>query len=186
VGETIVYTQFDSFLATYSSRNFMTDRLKRVVLTLVSGSALAIAPLAYATVAVPAPSHADTDPKCDESLPLQGNNDNNAPCGDQTQAQGQPQGQGLDCPDGTIVDTKNHQCVDLTAGIGRQLAALPPPPSLSGFGGGGGVGGLGKIPSLGTINMPDLVLPSLGLGLVPNLQVNLQPKFPSFNPLGLG
>ena len=56
------------------------------------------------------------------------------------------------------------------------------------------MGGLpGGIPSLGTVNLPDVVLPSVGLGLVPNLAVNLQPQIPGpslpainpLNPLGL-
>jgi hypothetical protein len=148
----------------------MTIHLKRVLLTVVSGSALAIAPLTYATVVVPATSHAD---ECSDSAA-----GGDAPC--------KPKPQGLNCPDGTIVDDENKQCVDLVAGISKQLQALPPPPSLSGFGGGGGIGGLpGGIPSLGTVNLPDIVLPSLGLGLVPNLNVNLQPQLPYFNPLGL-
>lgn len=136
----------------------MTVRLKRVLLTLASGSALAMGPLLYGTVVVPAISHADECAAGDESCP--------APA------------TGLNCPDGTIVDEQNHQCVDLVAGISKQLAALPAPPSLGG-GGGGSLGGLaGGIPSLGTVNLPDVVLPSVGLGLVPNLNLNLQPKLP--------
>jgi len=150
----------------------MTVRLKRVLLTLASGSALAVGPLLYGTVVVPAIGHADTDTK---------------PA---------PAEKGLNCPDGTVVDEENHQCVDLVAGISKQLQALPPPPSLAAGGGGlgGGLGGLpGGIPSLGTVNLPDVVLPSVGLGLVPNLAVNLQPQIPGpslpainpLNPLGL-
>jgi hypothetical protein len=139
--------------------------MKRVLLTLVSGSALAIAPLTYATVVVPATSHAD------ECTDAEGTGAaDNKPCGSESH--------GLNCPDGTIVDDENKQCVDLMSGISKQLQALPAPPSLAGGGGGlGGLGSFGGIPSLGTINAPDLVLPSLGLGLVPNLQVNLQPQF---------
>jgi hypothetical protein len=138
----------------------MTTQIKRVLLTLASGSALAVAPLLYGTVVVPAISHAD-------------------------------QAKGMNCPDGTIVDDENKQCVDLTSGIAKQLAALPPPPKPASEGGGGGglPGGLstlpGGIPSLGTVNLPDIVLPSVGLGLVPNLAVNLQPQLPYFNPLNL-
>jgi hypothetical protein len=144
----------------------MTVLVKRVLLTLVSGSALALAPLGFATVVVPAVSQAD---EC---------NDSQGDCA--------PPPKDLNCPDGTIVDTKNKQCVNLTAGITKQLQALPAPPGLSGFGGGGGgIGGLGGFPSLGTINAPDLVLPSLGLGLVPDVSLNLQPSLPNigaFNP----
>lgn len=136
----------------------MTVRLKRVLVTLASGSALAMGPLLYGTVVVPAISHADECAAGDEACP--------APA------------KGLNCPDGTIVDEENHQCVDLVAGISKQLQALPAPPSLGG-GGGGSLGALsGGIPSLGTVNLPDVVLPSLGLGLVPDISVNLQPKLP--------
>ena len=154
----------------------MTFRLKRTLLTVVSGSALAMAPLAFATVVAPAASQAEP---CHDAPAELGEQDQ--PCGTPPVAAGQ----GLNCPDGTIVDTKNAKCVSLTAGISKQLRALPAPPGLSGFGGGGGgVGGLGKIPSLGTVNLPDVVLPSLGLGLVPDFSVNLRPEFPSFNPFG--
>lgn len=142
----------------------MTVRLKRVLLTLASGSALSMGPLLYGTVVVPAISHADECAAGDESCP--------APA------------QGLNCPDGTIVDEQNHQCVDLVAGISKQLAALPAPPSLGGGGGGslGSLGGLsGGIPSLGTVNLPDVVLPSVGLGLVPDFSLNLQPKLPGIS-----
>lgn len=135
----------------------MTVRLKRVLVTLASGSALAMGPLFYGTVVVPAISHADECAPGDGACP--------APA------------KGLNCPDGTIVDEENHQCVDLVAGISKQLAALPAPPSLGG-GGGGSLGGLaGGIPSLGTVNLPDVVLPSLGLNLVPDLNLNLRPNF---------
>lgn len=143
----------------------MTVRMKRVLLTLVSGSALAIAPLTYATVVVPASAQAD---ECTPS-------DGAGPAGDDPCA---VPARKLDCPDGTVVDEQNNQCVDLVSGISKQLMALPPPPSLAG--GAGGLGGLGSlpggIPSLGTVNLPDVVLPSLGLGLVPNLNVALQPQ----------
>ena len=137
----------------------MTVRLKRALLTLASGSALTMGPLLYGTIVVPAISHADECAAGDKSCP--------APA------------KGLNCPDGTIVDEENHQCVDLVAGISKQLQALPAPPSLGGAGGGGGgLGGLaGGIPSLGTVNLPDVVLPSLGLGLVPNLNFAVQPQF---------
>ena len=91
----------------------MTTPLKRAMLTLASGSALAIAPLLYGTVVVPAISHAAPDTDSDST-----------------------QAKGLNCPDGTIVDEENHQCVDLVAGISKQLQALPAPPSLAGMGGG--------------------------------------------------
>jgi hypothetical protein len=136
--------------------------MKRVLLTLVSGSALAVAPFTYATVVVPATGHAD------ECTPADGA----GAAGDEPCA---VPARGLDCPDGTIVDEQNNQCVDLISGISKQLAALPAPPSLAG--GSGGLGSLpGGIPSLGTVYMPDLVLPSLGLGLVPNLNIALQPQ----------
>ena len=142
----------------------MTVRVKRVLLTLVSGSALAIAPLACATVFVPAIGHADEGSDASE-----------------TDQQASGDSKALSCPDGTVVDSENKQCVDLMSGISKQLMALPPPPSLAG-GGGGGLGGLpGGIPSLGTINMPDVVLPSLGLGLVPNLNFALQPQIGGFS-----
>ena len=136
----------------------MTVRLKRALLTLASGSALAVGPLLYGTVVVPAISHADSGSDSAKS------------------------DKGLNCPDGTIVDEENHQCVDLVAGISKQLQALPPPPSLAGGAGGvGGLGGLpGGIPSLGTVNLPDVVLPSVGLGLVPNLNFAVQPQIGGF------
>jgi hypothetical protein len=132
----------------------MTARVTQMLLTLVSGSALAIAPMAFATVITPAASNAD---ECSA-----GGSD----CGQRDS--------GLNCPDGTVVDEENAKCVDLMSGISKQLQALPAPPSLSGFGGGGGGGvpGLGGFPSLGTINAPDLVLPSFGIDLVPDLSVN--------------
>jgi hypothetical protein len=161
--------------------------LKQVLLTLVSGAALAVAPLAITTVMVPAISHADKKPKCDQAAVADPAQPAPPPaCNDQPQPQAQ--GQNVSCPDGTIADSKNGKCVNLTEGIAQQLRALPAPPGLSGFGGGGGGGGLGDlggIPSLGTVNLPSLVLPSLGLNLVPNVNVNLQPKLPSFNPLNL-
>lgn len=134
----------------------MTVRAKRVLLTLLSGSALAVAPLTFATVVVPATSNADeqTDNASQEEKPNDG---------------------GVTCQDGQVVDEQNGKCVALLDGISKQLQALPAPPSLSGFGGGGGGGGLpslGGIPSLGTINAPDLVLPSLGFDLVPDLSIN--------------
>ena len=136
----------------------MTFRMKQGLLTLVAGSAMAVAPMAFATVVVPATSAADEG------------------------AQGS-----VSCPDGTIVDAKNNKCVSLKDGLAKQLKALPPPPGLEGFGGGGGggggiggVSGLGRIPSLGTVNLPDIVLPSLGLGLVPDFNLNVQPRFPGF------
>jgi hypothetical protein len=168
----------------------MTARVKQMLLTLVSGSALAIAPMAFATVVTPAASNAD---QCTEAGAAEG-----AECGQQDR--------GITCPDGTVVDEENGKCVDLMAGISKQLQALPAPPSLSGFGGGGG-GGIpgvgGGFPSLGTINAPDLVLPSLGIGLVPDFPINIgglggsgvgglgnlptpqigAPKLPSINPL---
>jgi hypothetical protein len=162
----------------------MTVRFKRALLTVVSGSALAMAPLAFATVVVPAASQADD---CDHAQAAE----QDVPCGPAQQpppakSQAAPGG-GVNCPDGTIVDDENKQCVDLLSGISKQLQALPPPPSLAGFGGlggggGGGAGGVsglglpGGIPSLGTVNLPDIVLPSLGLGLVPNVQFNLNPQ----------
>ena len=157
----------------------MTVRAKRVLLTLLSGSALAVAPLTFATVVVPATSNADeqSNTAAQEEKPNDG---------------------GVTCQDGQVVDEQNGKCVALLDGISKQLQALPPPPSLSGFGGGGGIGGgipsLGGFPSLGTINAPDLVLPSLGLQLVPNLNVtpNLglggipgPPPVNPLNPLGL-
>ena len=152
--------------------------LKHALLTAAAGSALALAPVALATVAVPAVSHADKQPKCDEAAvadPAQPP----PPC---NQPAPQAQGQTLNCPDGTIVDTKYGKCVSLTDGIAKQLRALPAPPGLQGFGnaaggGGGGLGGFNGIPSLGTINLPSVVLPSLGLGLVPDINLNFRPQF---------
>ena len=145
----------------------MTARVRQLLLTLVSGSALAIAPMAVATVITPAASNAD---ECTEAGTSEG-----AACGERTS--------GLNCPDGTVVDEENAKCVDLMSGIGKQLQALPAPPSLSGFGGGGG-GGIpgigGGFPSLGTINAPDLVLPSIGVGLVPEIPIILQPQIGGF------
>jgi hypothetical protein len=118
-----------------------------MLLTLVSGSALAIGSMAFAAIVTPAVSNADEGER------------------------------GLNCPDGTVVDEENGKCVDLMAGISKQLQALPPPPSLSGFGGGAGGGLPGSIPSLGTVHAPDLVLPSIGVGLVPDIPILLQPQF---------
>lgn len=144
----------------------MTARVRHMLLTLVSGSALAIAPMAFATVITPAASNAD---ECSEAGAAEGTE-----CGERDR--------GVNCPDGTVVDEENGQCVDLMAGISKQLQALPPPPSLAGFGGGGGGGvpGLGGFPSLGTINAPDLVLPSIGVGLVPDVPIIFSPN------IGLG
>jgi hypothetical protein len=136
----------------------MTVRIRQALFTLVSGSALTIAPFACATVLVPAVGHADQGSQTDQA--------------DQQRSGDEKT---LSCPDGTVVDDQNHQCVDLVSGISKQLMALPPPPSLAG-GGGGGLGLPGGIPSLGTVNLPDIVLPSVGLGLVPNLNVALQPQ----------
>jgi hypothetical protein len=157
--------------------------LKQTLLTLATGSALAIAPLAFSTLIVPTISHADTKPKCDEAAvadPAQPPPPPAQPCNNQQKAQAQAGNGNVSCPDGTIVDAKNNKCVSLTDGIAKQLRALPAPPGLQGFGGGdggGGLGDLGGIPSLGTVNLPSLVLPSLGLNLVPDFNINLQPKF---------
>ncbi|WP_237569392.1 hypothetical protein [Mycolicibacterium lacusdiani] len=133
----------------------MTVRAKRVLLTLLSGSALAVAPLTFATVVVPATSNADEQSN------------------DASQEE-KPNDGGVTCQDGQVVDEQNGKCVALLDGISKQLQALPPPPSLAGLGGGGGGGlpSLGGIPSLGTINAPDLVLPSFGVDLVPDLSIN--------------
>ncbi|BDX32553.1 hypothetical protein TUM20985_31000 [Mycobacterium antarcticum] len=140
----------------------MTVQIKRVLLALASGATMTLAPMAFSALVVPAIGHAD---EC--------------AVGDSCS----PGAKGLNCPDGTIVDEENRQCVDLVAGISKQLQALPAPPSLAGGGGGlGSLGGLsGGIPSLGTVNLPDVVLPSLGLGLVPNLNVALQPQIGGFS-----
>jgi hypothetical protein len=165
----------------------MADRLTPALVTLLCRSAVMLAPVACVTVMAPAIGHADVNPKCDASAPAQSAPPPNQPCVDQPH----PQAQTVSCPDGTIVDAKNDKCVSMTEGIAKQLKALPAPPSLQGFGGGdGGAGGgdlgdLGGIPSLGTVNLPSVVLPSLGLNLVPGVNVNLQPQFPSFNPLNL-
>ncbi|BBZ28370.1 hypothetical protein MMAD_26650 [Mycolicibacterium madagascariense] len=155
--------------------------LKHALLTAAAGSALALAPLALTTVAMPAVGHADKQPKCDEAAVADPAQPAPAPACNQPAPQAQGQGQTLNCPDGTIVDTKYGKCVSLTDGIAKQLRALPAPPGLQGFGnaagGGGGIGGFNGIPSLGTINLPSVVLPSLGLGLVPDINLNLQPKF---------
>ena len=146
----------------------MTARVRQMLLTLVSGSALAIAPMAFATVVSPAASNAD---ECSAAGAAESSD-----CGQRDR--------GITCPDGTVVDEENGQCVDLMAGISKQLQALPAPPSLSGFGGGGGGGGVpglgGGFPSLGTINAPDLVLPSIGVGLVPDVPIIFSPN------IGLG
>lgn len=146
----------------------MTARTKRILLTLISGSALAVAPIAFATVVVPATSSAD---ECADGQPRAA--EANQPCGDR----GQAKPQSVSCNDGQVVDAENGKCVALLDGISKQLQALPAPPSLSGLGGGGGVDGIGAlgslpggIPSLGTVN-PTLVLPSVGFQVVPNLNV---------------
>jgi hypothetical protein len=152
----------------------MTVRTRRMLLTLLSGSALAAAPVAFATVVVPAVGHADT---CSSDQNASPSGQGTKQCNDT-----QPQDNKLSCPDGTVVDDQNKQCVDLLSGISKQLQALPPPPSLAaatGGGGGGGLpnlgaGGLPGIPSLGSVYLPDLVLPSVGFQLVPNIQ----PSFP--------
>ena len=146
----------------------MTARTKRILLTLISGSALAVAPIAFATVVVPATSSAD---ECADGQPRAA--EANQPCGDR----GQAKPQSVSCNDGQVVDAENGKCVALLDGISKQLQALPAPPSLSGLGGGGGVDGIGAlgslpggIPSLGTVS-PTLVLPSVGFQVVPNLNV---------------
>ena len=135
-------------------------------------------------VSVPAVSTADPGTKCDQAAKV-APSDPSTPVPRCDEQRPQAQSRGLDCADGTVVDTKSGKCVSLTQGIAQQLKALPPPPALSGFGGAGGGGDLGGIPSLGTVNLPSVVLPSLGLGLVPDINVNLRPQFPSFNPLHL-
>lgn len=142
----------------------MTVRVRRLVLGLISGSAMAIAPLALSTVVVPATANADQCTSAQRSGAEPKNGCDN---------RGDAKPQGVTCKDGQIVDEQNGKCVALLEGISKQLQALPPPPALAG-GGGGGLGGipsLGAIPSLGTVT-PTLVLPSVGLDVVPDLSIN--------------
>jgi hypothetical protein len=137
---------------------FMAARTRRILLTLASGSVLAVAPLTFA-FAAPAPAHADC----------------NAPRDGQPAPQNNCDGP---CPDNKVRSGVSGDCVDQMTSLGEQLQRLPPPPGWDGQNiagiNGSGLNGLG-IPSPVQVNMPDLVLPSVGLGLVPNLVV--QPNF---------
>lgn len=134
----------------------------------VSGVALATAPLlAYTVVSASAISRADTEAPC-ASTPPTDSAPPGAPCGDQ------PQGQALSCPDGMVTDPKSRKCISDRVGVAEELKALP---ALPGSTGTGGIGDIDKIPALGTVNLPSVVLPKLDLDLVPNVNVNLEPKF---------
>ncbi|BBY25921.1 hypothetical protein [Mycolicibacterium sediminis] len=130
----------------------MTARTNRILFTLLSGSALVMAPLAFSTVVTPAIGSADD---CAGVQPCGGN--------------GSAASQSVSCTDGQIVDAENGRCVSLLDGISKQLQALPPPPSLAGLGTPDGLGGISGLP-LGEVN-PTLALPSVGLQVVPNLQL---------------
>ena len=138
----------------------MTARVRHMLLTLVSGSALAIAPMAIATVVTPAASNAD---ECSAAGAAEGTE-----CGERDR--------GLNCPDGTVVDEENGQ-VRRPDGGHQQAAAGPACTALVvRFRRRRRRAGLGGFPSLGTINAPDLVLPSIGVGLVPDIPIILQPN----------
>lgn len=138
-------------------------RTRRILLTLVSGSVLAIAPMALGF----APTASADECTTRDGQPAEGDN-----CGDPP------------CPGDEVRSGVSGNCVDQMTSLGEQLQQLPPPPgwdtsNVPGLNGSGGLSGLSSLglPSPVTVNAPDLVLPSLGLGLVPNLVV--QPQFGS-------
>lgn len=143
----------------------MTDA-RRILLTLVTGSFLTASALVTATLATPAVANADESDV--------------APADVQAAEEEKPP-----CPDGSVRSGVSGECVDQMTSLAEQLNRLPPPP---GFGSpqeavatlAGGAPPLNGIPGLplATVNMPDLVLPSLGIGLVPDIPVILQPQFP--------
>lgn len=124
---------------------------RRIALSLISGSALAIVPLA-ALIALPAVSHADDT------------------CADgRTVAVDQC---GVRCPDGTVVDEDAGTCrAQRTGTLEEQLRQLPSPSELPKFDASG-------IPPLAQVAMPDVVLPGFGLGLVPDIPIILAPQLP--------
>lgn len=134
---------------------------RRILLTLISGLVLAMAPMAVTFVA-PAVS--------------------NAECNTAPGPNGEPAPQQTceaPCPGDKVRSGVSGDCVDQMTSLGEQLQRLPPPPGWDGSNiagiNGSGLSGIPGIPSPVQVNMPDLVLPSVGLGLVPNLVV--QPQF---------
>lgn len=141
----------------------MAARTRRILLTLISGSVMAMAPMTFAFA------------------PAAGADECTTPDGQPTSAEGcgEPP-----CPGDEVRSGVSGNCVDQMTSLGEQLQQLPPPPgwdtsNVPGFNGSGGFSGLG-IPSPVQVNMPDLVLPSIGVGLVPDLI--LQPQFGNFTP----
>lgn len=144
----------------------MTVRMRRILLMLASSSALALAPLAFTVVVVPATSHADCEDAGDVGYTVDADQ-----CG-------------VRCPDNTVVDEQSGQCLDLWSGLGANLQHLPPPPQLAGanLSGAPNLSGLSGLPPLAQVNMPDLVLPGISLGLVPDLPIILQPQLGQLPP----
>ncbi|WP_319456614.1 MULTISPECIES: hypothetical protein [unclassified Mycobacterium] len=144
----------------------MTVRVRQILLMLVSSSAVALAPMAFSVVVVPAISRADCEDAGNTGYTVDANQ-----CG-------------VRCPDNTVVDEQSGQCLDLWSGVGANLQHLPPPPGLGGsdLSGTPNWSALSGIPPLAQVNMPDLVLPSIGLGLVPDIPIILQPNFGQLPP----
>lgn len=137
----------------------MAARKRRILLTLVAGSMMAMAP---GFAIAPAVGHADECP------PQDGQPADSDRCGDPPP-----------CPGDEVRSGVSGNCVSQMTSLGEQLQQLPPPPGWDGSNiagiNGSGFSGIPGIPSPVQVNMPDLVLPSVGLGLVPNLVV--QPQF---------
>lgn len=146
----------------------MMVRARRILLMLASSSAVALAPMAFIVVVVPATSHADCEDAGEVGYTVDANQ-----CG-------------VRCPDNTVVDEQSGQCLDLWSGLGANLQHLPPPPQLAGVdlsaGGTPNLSGLNGLPPLAQVNMPDLVLPGISLGLVPDVPIILQPQFGQLPP----
>jgi hypothetical protein len=139
----------------------MTVRVRRILLMLASSSAVALAPMAFTVVVVPATSHADCNDAGEVGYTVDADQ-----CG-------------VRCPDNTVVDEQSGQCLDLWSGVGANLQHLPPPPGLGGadLSGSPNWSALSGIPPLAQVNMPDLVLPGISLGLVPDIPLILSPQF---------
>lgn len=130
----------------------MTISIGRAVAVVASGLAMSVVPLAFTTVATPAPSRAE--------------------CGaGQTGADCTPAA--ADCPSDRVVYEKTGECLDQVTAIQRQLEALPPPPQLAGFSASQGANGAPVLnvppPQLNVpapqLYAPDVVLPGVGFGV---------------------
>lgn len=145
----------------------MTMAVRRSVLALVGGAALTALPMAVATVATPAPSHA---------VCAVGQADNGQRCVPA-------------CTEGHFLDTQSGKCHDLPSAINTELArgpgnlALPSVPAPS------------EIPPLVSapveVGLPGVGLPGIGIGLdlwpdLPPLGVPAPPQVPEVGLPGVG